>query len=71
MKTIEELYNNKKCDCGGELIFIDYSWNDLPNAYDGWAEIKCQKCNIRRGRWSGKVLEDGEEENVNSIVVSD
>ena len=30
--------------------------------YDGISEHKCDPCNLRIGRWSGKVLKDGEYE---------
>lgn len=64
MKSIKELLEDNKCEeCNGELGFVDYGWN-IGNQYDGWAELSCIKCNRRRGRWSGKLLEEGEEEDV-------
>lgn len=51
---------------GGEthfrrVIAVEYSY-DSPNRYDGVSEWRCPDCGRREGRWSGRVLEDGEEE---------
>lgn len=49
-------------DCGGtDLLYIEYYYTS-PNRYDGISEIKCKECGVRRGRWSNKILKDGEEE---------
>ena len=54
---------NEKCPkCGSQnIVYVKYS-GDSPNHYDGASEIKCLDCGARIGRFSGKVLEEGEEE---------
>lgn len=43
------------------IIGIEYPYGHAYR-YDGMSEIQCQICKTRRGRWSGKVLKDGEFE---------
>lgn len=43
------------------VIGIEYCLTS-PNHYDGISEIQCRECNKRYGRWTGKELENGEEE---------
>lgn len=43
------------------IIGIEYYW-ESPMHYDGVSEIKCLTCNKRYGRWTGKILKDGELE---------
>lgn len=47
--------------CGENLILVEYSLID-PCHYDGVSELWCQKCDVRKGRWSGKKLEKEEHE---------
>lgn len=53
----------KKCGiCKSENIeLIEYAW-DHPEHYDGVSEVVCRDCGVRIGRWSGRVLKDGEFE---------
>jgi len=55
--------DKEKCGkCGGtEWIGVEYSW-DSPQHYDGVSEWKCKQCGTRYGRWSNKILKDGEVE---------
>lgn len=48
-------------DCAAEMSAHEYGY-DSPNRYDGISEWVCPKCGLRIGRWSGKRLEEGEEE---------
>lgn len=58
----------EKCQkCGStNIILIEYGLLERPDAdkyyYDGISEINCNKCGVRIGRWSGKVLGEGELE---------
>lgn len=48
--------------CGStDIVCMEYA-HDSPEHYDGISEIRCQSCNVRIGRWSGRVLADGEME---------
>ncbi len=47
--------------CGKQLIAIEYPY-DHPDFYDGVSEWACIPCGYHRGRWSGKLLGDGETE---------
>lgn len=68
MKTMANLL---VCEgCGADLkgvngyvrcIGIEYSY-DSPDHYDGISEYCCPDCGRREGRWTGKVLRDGESE---------
>lgn len=42
-------------------IAVEYSY-DSKNHYDGISEFQCPDCGRREGRWTGRVLEDGESE---------
>ena len=44
-----------------KVILIEYGYID-PYRYDGISEIKCLTCGIRYGRWTGRVLGEGEQE---------
>ena len=46
---------------GSRVIGVQYSY-DSPNHYDGVSEWRCPDCDLREGRWSGKILKDGESE---------
>lgn len=51
---------NKCPKCNNErLTGIEYRYG-----YDGVSEWRCDKCNTRYGRWSGKVLTKDETEPV-------
>jgi len=53
---------NACLQCGSaDIALIEYS-PDAPEHYDGISEIRCNACNVRIGRWSEKVLADGESE---------
>lgn len=54
---------DKPCPvCGAEeWILAEYSY-DSPDRYDGTSEYLCNSCGTRWGRWSGKVLAEGESE---------
>lgn len=43
------------------LLMVEYAYPN-PNRYDGISEIRCSDCHIRFGRWSGRILTDGEFE---------
>jgi hypothetical protein len=43
------------------VIGVEYSY-ECPQHWDGVSEWRCPSCGRREGRWSGKVLADGEEE---------
>jgi hypothetical protein len=43
------------------VIGVEYDYTS-PNRFDGVSEWVCPDCGRREGRFSGKVLEDGEEE---------
>lgn len=51
--------------CGNKdtkrFVGVEYPYYD-PDHYDGVSEWNCLKCQTRWGRWSGKVLADGEAE---------
>ena len=54
----------ERCKCGNKgFSDIEYSY-DHPEHYDGVSEEKCQKCGTRYGRWTGKILKEGECEKV-------
>lgn len=44
-----------------DIVLVEYSWGD-PFHYDGVSEIVCRTCNKRYGRWTKKILKDGESE---------
>ena len=47
--------------CGStDLMACQYTF-DHPNHYDGISEYHCA-CGARTGRWSGKILKEGESE---------
>lgn len=51
-----------KCKCGSELFgTLEYHYSN-PEYYDGASEYICMKCNTRYGRWTNKVLKEGEVE---------
>lgn len=51
-----------KCGCDDDQIMgVEYELTD-PNHYDGVSEWRCQGCGNRVGRWSGKLLKEGESE---------
>lgn len=53
---------NRQCEkCKVDYIMVQYAY-DNPEHYDGISEYFCCDCKIRIGRWSGKVLKDGEVE---------
>lgn len=43
------------------ITAVEYSW-ETPERYDGTSEFRCNKCDRRWGRWSGKELGDGQYE---------
>jgi ssDNA-binding Zn-finger/Zn-ribbon topoisomerase 1 len=44
-----------------EVIGVEYTYTS-PEHYDGVSEWLCPNCGRREGRWTGKVLADGEFE---------
>lgn len=55
-------YDWPTCEtCQKSLVGIEYRY-DHPNHYDGISEWECLGCKIRVGRWTGKVLDEGESE---------
>lgn len=53
----------QKLDCPcpeDQMILMQYQGTDQD--YDGISEVKCLECGKRVGRWSGKVLAEGELE---------
>lgn len=58
-----EEYDGETCGaCGNtkDLMGCQYDY-DHPNHYDGVSEWRCS-CGARTGRWTGKVLAEGESE---------
>lgn len=56
-------YKGNTCgSCGNtkNLIGCEYDYGH-PNHYDGVSELRCH-CGARTGRWTGKVLAEGESE---------
>lgn len=49
------------CGCGANFSCVQYLWTD-PEAWDGYSEKVCNKCERRYGRWSGKELTGNERE---------
>lgn len=45
------------------VIGVEYEV-EYEGGYDGVSEWRCPDCGRREGRWSGKVLQDGETEGV-------
>lgn len=43
------------------MMGIEYDYSS-PNRYDGVSEWNCQLCGCRWGRWSGRILEEGDAE---------
>jgi hypothetical protein len=49
--------------CGNDGSFIGIQYNyDHPERYDGISEWRCVQCDTRFGRWSHRILKDGEYE---------
>jgi len=46
---------------GKDVVGIQYPYNHSEH-YDGVSEWQCMLCKARIGRWTGKVLADGESE---------
>ena len=58
-KSFEE---RLKCpQCRRQLTGIEYPY-DHPDHYDGVSEWACIPCGYHLGRWSGKLLGEGETE---------
>jgi len=59
---------DKKCKkCGSKnIVMVEYGMLDVPEPdeyyYDGISEIDCKDCGARFGRWSNRLLKDGELE---------
>lgn len=51
----------QSCGIPVTVIGCEYDYTS-PHHYDGISEWQCAECGRREGRWSGKVLEDGEAE---------
>lgn len=50
-------------DCHAEVIAIPVTYEeDNPHFFMGISEYKCPVCGRREGRWTRRVLEDGEFE---------
>lgn len=49
------------CEGKVEAIAVEYAYDDC-NHYDGISEWECVQCGRREGRWSGRILKDGESE---------
>jgi hypothetical protein len=47
--------------CNEQMVGIEYPYNH-PGCYDGISEWVCERCSIRIGRWSGKILLEGDYE---------
>lgn len=52
---------NRCPECDTELGGVEYRYDD-PDHYDGVSEWACPLGHIRYGRWSGKILKDGDWE---------
>jgi hypothetical protein len=44
-----------------QVIGVEYDYTS-PERYDGVSEWRCPRCGRREGRWTGKVLAEGEFE---------
>lgn len=44
-----------------EVIMVEYDGMH-PDHYDGVSEYRCLTCDRREGRWSGRVLQEGDTE---------
>ena len=59
---------DKKCKkCGSKnIVMVEYGMLDVPEPgkyyYDGISEIDCKDCGARFGRWSNRLLKEGEIE---------
>jgi hypothetical protein len=55
-----------KCECKEKYqMGVQYGrvWTEEnPNHYDGVSEWECSMCGRRWGRWTGKELQEGEQE---------
>ncbi len=49
--------------CGRSMFGVQYHWNH-PDHHDGISEWWCHDCDVRYGRWSGKVLGKDDSEKV-------
>lgn len=59
---MKEMNMNKCPECGStDILDVEYDWKSADH-YDGTSEFQCLKCGVRVGRWSGKVLSEGENE---------
>jgi hypothetical protein len=47
--------------CGKPMLGVEYAF-DHPHHYDGVSEYRCVVCGVRKGRWTKRVLTDGEWE---------
>lgn len=56
-----ELAACPKCGSDEQICGVEYAYDD-PEHYDGISEFHCMKCNARWGRWTGKILNEGEYE---------
>lgn len=59
-KKINHMQVCKKC-ASGNILLVEYP-PGMTERYDGISEIRCQDCDVRIGRWSGKELAEGELE---------
>lgn len=48
--------------CGAEVHVIGMEYTDGPERYDGISEWVCTQCGRREGRWTGRVLQEGDVE---------
>jgi len=51
----------RKCDNKTNWMGIEYAYGS-PERYDGVSEWVCNKCKTHYGRWSDKILLNGESE---------
>ena len=54
-------YQGKDGRIYSRLIGVEYAYGHK-DRYDGVSEWRCPDCGVRVGRWSGRVLADGETE---------
>jgi hypothetical protein len=48
--------------CGREVPVIGVEYEHGPEHYDGVSEWACVVCHRREGRWTGRVLQEGDVE---------
>ena len=56
-----------RCSKCGSKDMWGVEYKGTKEDYDGVSEYQCKKCGTSVGRWSGKILKDGELEPVYGV----